>query len=223
MSAHCLLVAKAPVPGLAKTRLGERTDMDAAADIAAAALLDTLAVAAEAFPARHRFVALTGSVAEAARSREIDTALSGWTVFEQVGDSFAERLTRAHAEVARRAAGPVVQIGMDTPQVTGGQLLEAAHGLEDHDAVLGLAEDGGWWVLCLRDPADAAVLATVAASTPATGADTRRALETRGLSVTTTLTLRDVDEVADAEAVAEVAPHTRFAAAWSAAAERVGR
>ena len=43
MSARALVLAKAPVPGRAKTRLGAGIGMDAAADLAAAALLDTLA------------------------------------------------------------------------------------------------------------------------------------------------------------------------------------
>ena len=218
MRAHCLVVAKAPVPGLAKTRLGERVGMEAAAGIAAAALLATLDVCAEVVPPGQRHLALAGSLARAARSREIDVALAGWIVSDQVGDAFGERLARAHAEVARRADGPVVQIGMDTPQVTGDLLLGAARGLDDHDAVLGPAEDGGWWVLGLRDPTDAVVLADVPMSTPGTGAQTRRALVDRGLRVGTTRTLRDVDEAADADAVAGFAPRTRFSAAWSAAA-----
>ncbi|MGI9163544.1 MAG: glycosyltransferase, partial [Mycobacterium sp.] len=54
-----LVVAKAPVPGLAKTRLAAAVGDEAAADIAAAALLDTLdAVAGTPFAAR--VVALTG-------------------------------------------------------------------------------------------------------------------------------------------------------------------
>ena len=51
-------------------------------------------------------------------------------------------------------------------------------------------------------------------STPTTGADTRAALEAAGLAVGTTTELTDVDTVADADAVAALAPHGRFAAAW---------
>ena len=61
-----LVVAKAPVPGLAKTRLAASIGADAAADLAAAALLDTLdAVAAASVQAS--VVALTGDVEAAAR------------------------------------------------------------------------------------------------------------------------------------------------------------
>jgi len=214
-----LVVAKAPVPGLAKTRLGDRIGMPAAAEVAAAALLDTLAQCETAF-ADDRHVAMTGDLSQAARGDEIEAALRGWDVREQRGDGFAERLTHAHADIG---PGPVVQIGMDTPQVTAALLLEAAGGLRDHDAVLGPAEDGGWWVLALRDPADADVLRAVPPSTPDTGALTLAALRERGLDVATAITLRDVDEVEDAVAVAALAPDGRFAAAWRAAHEAVVR
>jgi glycosyltransferase A (GT-A) superfamily protein (DUF2064 family) len=69
-------------------------------------------------------------------------------------------------------------------------------------------------VLALREPASAAVLSSVSMSTPATCSDTRAALEAAGLDVGITDTLRDVDEVADADAVAGLAPASRFASAW---------
>jgi glycosyltransferase A (GT-A) superfamily protein (DUF2064 family) len=105
---------------------------------------------------------------------------------------------------------------MDTPQVTPALLDAAARPLADHDTVLGAADDGGWWVLARRDPASVRVLAGVAMSTPTTYADTRAALVAAGASVGDTLRLRDVDTVADAHAVAEHAPDTEFARAWSA-------
>lgn len=145
--------------------------------------------------------------------------MGDWEVYHQRGDGFAERLAHAHADLG---PGPVVQIGMDTPQVTADLLLEVTAGLRDHDAVLGLAEDGGWWVLALRDPADAEVLRGVPPSTRDTGALTLAALRERGLDVATVATLRDVDEVEDAVAVAALVPDSRFAAAWSGAHEVVG-
>lgn len=217
MKPRILVVAKAPVPGLAKTRLGERIGMSAAADVAAAALLDTLTQCATAF-ATGRHLAITGDLALAARGPELEAALQDWQVHEQRGEGFAERLVHAHADLG---PGPVVQIGMDTPQVTPELLLEAAAGIRSHDAVLGPAEDGGWWLLALRDPAEAVALRDVRPSTPDTGTLTLAALRARRLDVATAPTLRDVDEVADAVAVAALAPAGRFAAAWAAAHEAV--
>jgi hypothetical protein len=51
-------------------------------------------------------------------------------------------------------------------------------------------------------------------STSTTAADTRAAFAAVGLDVATAATLRDVDEVADADAVARLAPTTRFAEVW---------
>jgi len=210
MSCHALVVAKAPEPGLVKTRLGAGIGMVRAAEVAAAALLDTLAACAEAVGAEHCHLSLAGDLDRAVGTDELRSALAGWTVHPQHGDGFGARLADAHA----RVPGPVVQVGMDTPHLTADLLLDAAAGLADHDAVLGPAEDGGWWVLALRDPAAAAVLAQVPMSTPTTCADTCAALAAAGLDVGTTATLRDVDETPDADAVARLAPGSRFAAAW---------
>ncbi|MFW6774075.1 TIGR04282 family arsenosugar biosynthesis glycosyltransferase [Nocardioides sp. CPCC 205120] len=212
--AHVLVVAKAPVPGLAKTRLGAEVGMVEAATLATAALLDTLD-AAQRYAGPHRcHVALAGDLDEAVDGGgTLRAALTGWTVRPQVEGDFDERLAAAHAEVP----GPVVQVGMDTPQVTPDLLAEVVAGLADHDAVLAPAADGGWWALALRDPRDAVALRGVPMSTAGTGAATRAALEAAGLSVGSAPELVDVDEVDDARAVAAAAPSTRFARGWRAA------
>jgi uncharacterized protein len=206
-----LVTAKAPVPGLAKTRLAATVGDDAAADLAAAALLDTLTAAEAAAGREHRVAALTGDLRRSARAERLDRALRDWRVVPQRGEGFDQRLAAAHADAG---PGPVVQVGMDTPQVTADLLQAVADALAGDDAVLGPAPDGGWWVLGLRDPAHAEALVGVPMSTAHTYDDTRAALLARGLRVGTTATLRDVDDAADAEAVAAAAPGTLFARAW---------
>lgn len=215
-----LVVAKAPVAGLAKTRLAATVGDTAAADVAAAALLDTLAACAGA---PRRVVALTGDLDVAERADDLRAALDGWTVVPQRGDGFDERLAAAHADAAALAPGAVVQVGMDTPQLTAEQLADVAAGLAVHDAVLGAADDGGWWVLALREPARAAALLGVPMSTPTTHDDTRTALESAGLAVDGALVLTDVDTADDADRVAAAAPDTLFAAAWAACREEALR
>ncbi len=205
-----LVMAKAPVPGLAKTRLGAVIGHDAAADLAAAGLLDTLAVCREA--GAEGVIALTGDLDAAMRADDIRTALADWTILWQRGDGFAERLANAHLDAA---PGPLVQIGMDTPQLSVANLQSASRALEDYDIVLGPADDGGWWGLGLHDPADAQALRGVPMSTSDTCENTRKALIARGVSVGLVETLRDVDTVEDAETVAAAAPRTRFARAWA--------
>ncbi len=207
-----LVVAKAPVAGLAKTRLGAMVGDEAAADLAAAALLDTLAACAGA---PYRVVAMTGDLDAAARSADLRDALAGWVVVPQRGEGFDERLAAAHADAHAVAPAPTVQVGMDTPQLTPALLADVAARLADHEAVLGPADDGGWWVLGLRDPACATTLRGVPMSTPTTYDDTLAALRGAGLGVATTDVLTDVDTVDDAQRVADQAPHTRFSHSWT--------
>src|SRR5206468_8748122 len=124
-----LVVAKAPVPGQAKTRLAASVGDRAAADIAAAALLDTLDAVADA-PVAERVVALTGSLDDACGGAEIRSRLADFTVVPQRGPTFADRLANAHADAAAATGGlPVLQIGMDTPQVTSELIGECAREL----------------------------------------------------------------------------------------------
>ncbi|MGN9908919.1 DUF2064 domain-containing protein [Phytohabitans sp. LJ34] len=221
-----LVVAKAPVAGLAKTRLCPPATPVQAARIAAGALLDTLA-AVRATPEVAPVLAYTGDLDAAERADELRAALAGWTVLRQRGDGFGERLAAAHRDAgARWPRRPVLQIGMDTPQVTPGLLAASAHRLstvDAVDAVLGAAADGGWWALGVRDPRHAAVLCQVPMSTPETGRLTRSALTAIGLHVEVLPVLSDVDTWEDALSVAETVPDGRFAAAvWDSAHHHSG-
>jgi uncharacterized protein len=206
-----LVVAKAPVPGLAKTRLAATVGDQAAADIAAAALLDTLDAVA-ATPVAARVVAMTGDLDRASRADEIRQRLTGFTVIEQRGDGFAERLVAAHADAAAAAGErPVLQIGMDTPQVTPELLSLCAQTLLDAPAVLGLARDGGWWVLGVRSATTAQCLRDVPMSTSETGALTLAALQRNGIHPQLLPELHDVDTIEDVDAVrAACPPGSRF-------------
>ncbi len=210
---RALVVAKAPVPGTVKTRLGADVGMQVAAEVAAAALIDTLQACREAFGPDRCLLALAGDLDEAERRHELHEALDGWTVFPQRGTGLAERLAGAHADAG--PDGPLLQVGMDTPQLGVPHLHDAAAALAEADAVLGPAHDGGWWLLGLHARDAGAELREVAMSAPTTYDDTRRALEDAGLSVRTTAVLRDVDTVHDADLVAAEAAHTEFARAWS--------
>ena len=206
-----LVVAKAPVPGRAKTRLAATVGDQVAAEIAAAALLDTLDAVADAAVAT-RVVALTGELDAAAGAGEIRRRLASFTVIGQRGNDFGDRLANAHADAAAVGGQPVLQIGMDTPQVTAELLVDCGRRLVESPAVLGLAHDGGWWALGVDAPVFAECLRDIPMSQPDTGALTLRALRGNGVDVDLLDELADFDVADDVAAVRAVCqPGNRFA------------
>lgn len=196
---HVMVMAKAPVAGAVKTRLVPPYTYGEAAALAEGALADTLAAAVRS-NADEVIVALEG---------EPGAWLPvGCRVVPQRGDTFDERLAAAWED----AAGPGVQVGMDSPQLTAAHLDGAIDALDTHDAALGLAEDGGWWAIALRRP-DARVFLGVPMSQPDTGRQQHERLHTLGLRVADLPILRDVDVAADVVAVAAMAPDGHFARA----------
>ncbi|ORV09871.1 TIGR04282 family arsenosugar biosynthesis glycosyltransferase [Mycobacterium celatum] len=210
-----LVVAKAPVPGWAKTRLAATVGDRVAAEIAAAALLDTLdAVTAAPFAAR--VVAFTGELDAAVDADEIRSRLTSFTVIPQRGNTFADRLANAHVDAAD--GYPVLQIGMDTPQVTAELLVDCGRRLCESPAVLGFARDGGWWALGVRTPESADCLRAVPMSQPDTGLLTLKALNSSGIEASLLQELADFDVADDVAAVREICrASSRFAQAARAA------
>jgi hypothetical protein len=198
---HVLVMVKAPVAGRVKTRLCPPCTPVQAAAIAAAAITDTLA-AATTCGADRCVVALDG--------RPGPWLPPGVAVVAQRGATFNDRLAAAWDA----AGGPGLQIGMDTPQLSGSDLDHALTRLSAPrcDAVLGPAADGGWWLLGLQAP-DPRVFDGITMSRATTGAEQHRRLRDLGLGVSVLELQRDVDTFEDAEAVAALAPATKFAAA----------
>ncbi|MFF4750965.1 TIGR04282 family arsenosugar biosynthesis glycosyltransferase [Streptomyces sp. NPDC002514] len=201
-----LVIAKEPRPGRVKTRLTPPFTPRQAAELAEAALADTLAAVADA-PAARRVLVLDGSPGP--------WLPPGFDVVPQCGGGLDERLADAFAG----CGGPALLIGMDTPQVTPALLTVDFAGC---DAFFGPAEDGGFWALGLAVP-DPELLRGVPMSTAETGAVQRARLVAAGLRVRDLPRLRDVDTAADARAVAAAAPRGRFAARLARLGTGVGR
>lgn len=199
-----IVIAKAPVPGRAKTRLCPPCSYAEAAAVAEAALHDTLAAAMRVSHARTVLV-LDGPMG--------DWVPRGTHVVPQRGRGLDQRLAAAFDD----AGTPALLIGMDTPQVTPTILDDAFGRLEASgtDAVLGLAHDGGWWIAGLRRP-DPRVFLGVPMSTRFTGIAQLARMSELGLRIALLSELRDVDTFTDALFVADIARHTRFARAVKA-------
>ncbi len=202
---HVIVMAKAPVAGLVKTRLCPPLSFEQSSCVAEAALSDTLAAVASA-RVLERSIVLEGE--------PMAWLPVGCRVIVQRSGPFADRLASAIVDAFAEVPLPVLLIGMDTPQVRTEQIEAAARQLtrDGTDAVLGLAEDGGFWAIGTTRPIQG-MFDSVKMSTPQTGKQQLAQLEDLKLGCRLLPTLRDVDVWSDALSVAHQAPRSLFAAA----------
>jgi rSAM/selenodomain-associated transferase 1 len=190
------------MPGRSKTRLSPPCTPEQAAELAEAALVDTLS-AVEQTPCDGHTLVLEGPRG--------DWLPDCFEVVPQRGRGLGERLAAAFSGRDE----PTLLIGMDTPQVTPELLGDALAQLESSDALLGPAADGGYWAIGMRAPQPAA-FDGVPMSSSQTGASQRDRLQQLGLAVSELPTLRDIDDIDDARRVAAERPHGGFARALEA-------
>jgi len=199
-----VVIAKECVPGRVKTRLYPEFTWEQAADIASASLAVTLDTVRR-YAVDRRILYLEGDAAAVPHE--------GFDVIPQARGALDERL----AAVFDMLDEPTLLIGMDTPQLRTSQLRWP----DRTDAVIGLAEDGGFWALGMREPRGD-VIRGIPMSRPDTGARQRAALTTARMSVDDLDVMRDVDLPADARAVARAIPGSAFARAVASARRQRG-
>lgn len=193
-----VLIAKEPLPGKVKTRLTPALTPGQAAELAAACISDTIAAIAK-LPADRRVLAFDGDV--------IPVGAEHYDVLPQTEGTLDQRL----GAIFDAITGPMILIGMDTPQISAADLAPAFTAWpEDVDAWFGPASDGGFWALGMRDP-NGDLIRGVPMSQDDTGAHQLERLRAAGLRVGILPELLDVDTINDAHTVAEIAPHTAFA------------
>ena len=144
MSDQRLIVfIKAPRPGAVKTRLG----LGAEAECAAYQRL--VQVVLEKISA---FEAVELRFAPADALAEIRHWVRGkWSAAPQCHGDLGHRMAGTFADAFRNGAKRVVIIGSDCPYLEAADIEMAWAELERCDLVLGPAEDGGYWLIGLRE------------------------------------------------------------------------
>lgn len=150
MTAAVAILARAPRPGLAKTRLTPPLTAEAAARVARACLVETL----------HRFPRASAVPFTLFLDGELDDALldlaraAGVAIAPQADGDLGARLVAAFRSLRARGAEAVVAMGADSPTLDPGRIGEAITALEQCDLVLGPAEDGGYYLIGVRGDRD---------------------------------------------------------------------
>jgi rSAM/selenodomain-associated transferase 1 len=107
--------------------------------------------------------------------------------FAQNSGGLSERSARIFT-----GRGPVITIGTDIPAMKRRDIAQGFKALKRHDAVIGPAVDGGFWLLGLNAPARPGLFEDIRWSHPQTGADMCAAIKG------TTAFLRTREDVDDA-------------------------
>ena len=194
MNRRCavIVMAKAPVPGYAKTRLQPALGADGAARLAERLLALTVeqAVAAGVGPVE---LCCAPDETHAAFARM--AAQHGVALTRQGEGDLGQRMARA-LERSLDVHGRAVMIGTDAPQLDAAYLRAARDALVTHDAVFGPALDGGYVLVGLGRAAPA-LFEGIAWSTPQVMSATRARLAELVLKHHELPALADIDEPAD--------------------------
>jgi len=117
------------------------------------------------------------------------------TFFPQRGADFADRLYQVVRETSSRGFARTIIIGSDSPQISSALVSQARVALDEHDVVLGPAEDGGYYLIALREPHD--LFTGIPMSTDRVLQMTMDRAQSMALSVHLLESLFDVDELSD--------------------------
>jgi rSAM/selenodomain-associated transferase 1 len=140
--------AKQPLAGKVKTRLASASSPAWAAEVAAAFLQDLLE-RVSGINAR-RILAFAPDGAEAYFA---DLVQGRCQLARQHGGDLGQRMENFFAEAFRAGAPAVVLVGTDSPTVPTAYIEQAFTDLEQADAVLGPAMDGGYYLIGCGRPA----------------------------------------------------------------------
>jgi uncharacterized protein len=187
-----IVMAKAPVPGFAKTRLIPALGTEGSARLAKA-LLDRAVKQALAAHLGEVHLCCTPDTEHAAFVAL--NRLSGVTLAAQGDGDLGQRMARAFERVLT-PGGRALITGTDAPALNAATLRQAAEVLDHHDAVLIPAHDGGYTLLGLRVAASS-LFEGVAWSTASVLDQTRDRLKAAKLTWLELPALHDIDEPAD--------------------------
>ncbi|HLM57982.1 MAG TPA: TIGR04282 family arsenosugar biosynthesis glycosyltransferase [Pyrinomonadaceae bacterium] len=188
-----VLMIKAPLAGLVKTRLSPPLSAAEAASLAGCFARDAVGCAGGA--GGEVVIAYAPAGGRATLGPLLPSA-SRWV--EQKGGDLGARLEAVAVEVFGAGFGPVVILGADSPTLPPAYVARAVSALAagEADIALGPTEDGGYYLVALRAPAPG-IFQNIEWSTPRAYAQTARNAAARGLRLLELPDWYDVDTPED--------------------------
>ena len=197
MTTAVVIFAKAPIPGLAKTRLAPALGEAGAAALAERMLRHALVQAVAAGIGPVELCATPDAPHDVMRAM---AAACGAALIGQGPGDLGARMARALRRQLRRWPQALL-LGTDAPAIGVGHLKAAARALDTHDAVFVPTHDGGYALVGQRRPGDGRCFRGMTWSHPRVMDDTRRRLADAGLRWAELSAVHDIDDPADLAAL----------------------
>jgi rSAM/selenodomain-associated transferase 1 len=137
-----VIMAKAPRPGMVKTRLAQRIPVNAVTKLYRCLLDDTMSLARSLGTVE---VAIMCPASDLEALTEV--AQGAVRVVAQKGEGLAAGLTSVFAHFTARGPKRVVAFNSDSPHLPASVLASAFEVLTDHDVVIGPTNDGGYYLI----------------------------------------------------------------------------
>jgi rSAM/selenodomain-associated transferase 1 len=204
LSTALVIFANAPIPGQVKTRLCPPLTPDEAATLHGSFVLDILertkAAATKLQLPLDRYLACAPSATHV--FFKIMEERQGVKLMDQIGGDLGARMNQVSNTLLARGYRQVLLIGTDVPTLPFDHLKQALVSLGNHDLVLGPARDGGYYLIGLKQTAPE-LFADIPWSTDQVLRLTQENAARIGLKVSLIQPWRDIDTLADLEALIE--------------------
>jgi len=142
VSRMLVVMAKAPRPGMVKTRLAQSLPVEAVTELYRCFLDDTMALAHSLDGVEVAIMCPASDVEELTRM-----ARGAVGVVAQKGEGLAAGLTSVFAQFAAPGRQRVVAFNSDSPHLPASVLESAFAALTGHDVVVGPTHDGGYYLV----------------------------------------------------------------------------
>ena len=192
-STALVVMAKQPAAGITKTRLCPPFSPEQAAAFSEALLLDTFDLAGS-LPGVQLAAAITPA---SARAYFEQITPPGTILLPVDGADIGQCLSRSFEALFQAGFTKVLALNADGPSLPPSYLLQALDLLEDHDALIGPGEDGGYYLVGLKSPCPQ-LFRGIEWSTPRVLEQTLARLDALGLRTALTPPWYDVDTVREA-------------------------
>jgi rSAM/selenodomain-associated transferase 1 len=187
------IFCRVPLKGKIKTRLAKSLGVSKSYDYYKEFLHKTLNLAMS-------FTGINKAIfyfAEGKKSSYFDNYRREFKIYAQEGSTFNQRLSNAFLKLFDKGYHQVIMIASDSPDLPIEFIQQGSENLKYNDAVIGETEDGGYYLLGLKDPSLLKNIYAIPSSTTHTFENIKKLLRQKGKRIKELPKWYDIDTLKD--------------------------